>query len=258
MTQSILQFECNDGIEILIDTTTGESFASIRGYARMAGKAESTIRDRISKLSEGAREMGIFEAQIPTGKGFQGARLIREDLICEWLPQDNPSAAKSLLKLGVRVGLHKLAGYEVKTTAIVSQPVPTQIQALLAAVQQMAEMEQRQLEADRRLALAEAQLQEFAEVRATAHAELMALPPASHDIPPESTDMKIRRVVNNYCAATGLQQSEVYRNLYQAHYYRYRRRVETSGKESKLQAFIRLGLIDSLYDLAVELLAKAG
>jgi len=32
----------NDGIEVYIDTNTGESFCSVLGYARMAGLSRST------------------------------------------------------------------------------------------------------------------------------------------------------------------------------------------------------------------------
>jgi hypothetical protein len=41
-----------DGIEIIIDLNTGESFASISGYARMSGKAMSTISERASTTSD--------------------------------------------------------------------------------------------------------------------------------------------------------------------------------------------------------------
>lgn len=120
---------------------------------------------------------------------------------------------------------------------------------MLAQLKMMAQMREQQLDQERRLAQLE-------EVRAIAHKELIALPASSHDIPPESADMKVRRIVNNYCGATGINQSEVYRNLYQQHFYRYRRRVTPLERETKIQAFVRLGLIDSLYDLAVELFAQ--
>ena len=137
------------------------------------------------------------------------------------------------------------------------QPQLTQIQILAAAAAQLATLEQKQIESDRRIAATEQQLKEWNSIRAIAHADLIALPPSSQDIPQESTDMKIRRVVNNYCAATGMQQGEVFRNLYQQFYYRFRRRVTPAEKESKLQAFIRLGLIDALYELAIELFSQA-
>ncbi|MFP4132551.1 MAG: hypothetical protein ACLFTJ_00280 [Halothece sp.] len=42
------QFNNNEGIELYIDMETGASFASQRGYARMAGVPESTLRGRLS------------------------------------------------------------------------------------------------------------------------------------------------------------------------------------------------------------------
>jgi hypothetical protein len=110
---SIVQFDGENGIEILIDTSTGESFCSVRGYARMADKAVSTISERL----KGVRIEDEKMAETSTPGGLQGVRLITENNIVEWLPKDNPTAASALLRLGVRMGLHKMAGYEVSTTA---------------------------------------------------------------------------------------------------------------------------------------------
>lgn len=121
MTSQIVRFDGQDGIEILIDTTTGESFCSARGYARMSGKSKGTIYDRLKGGRFEEREM----VEIPTSGGVQRGRLITEDMIVEWLPKDNPTAATALLKLGVRMGLHKMAGYEVSSTAVQSQQRPT-------------------------------------------------------------------------------------------------------------------------------------
>lgn len=40
----------NDGIEIYVDQETGESFASVSGYARMSGKAPQRISDRLKTI----------------------------------------------------------------------------------------------------------------------------------------------------------------------------------------------------------------
>lgn len=119
---SIVSYERfdKDGIEMVINTQTGEGFATKRGYARMSGKDESTIRKRL-KVSD--LEV-VKDAQILTAGGMQGADLITEDMIAEWLPKDNPAMATQLLKLGVRVFLHKMAGFEVKSEAVVSVPQP--------------------------------------------------------------------------------------------------------------------------------------
>jgi hypothetical protein len=125
MTKNSLARFDNDGIELIINTVTGESFASVSGYARLSGKAKSTISGRFGKV-------GLSEAQIETTTG----RLIPEDLIIKWLPKDNPEMASQLMRLGVRVYLHKLAGFDVSTTATPStvNTPKTYIEALKALI----------------------------------------------------------------------------------------------------------------------------
>lgn len=113
---SLTRFD-NDGIEIIIETATGESFASVKGYARMSGKAQSTISERF----KGVREDEVKTAEIPTPGGLQAVRLIPEDLIVQWLPKDNPEMASKMMKLGVRMFNHKLAGYSLSSTAVQHQ-----------------------------------------------------------------------------------------------------------------------------------------
>lgn len=110
---SLQRFD-KDGIELIIDTQTGESFASISGYARMSGKAQSTISGRLATH----RNEALKTAEILTTTGLKTVRLISEDLICKWLPKDNPELASQVLKLGVRLFLHALAGFRVKSEAI--------------------------------------------------------------------------------------------------------------------------------------------
>jgi hypothetical protein len=76
----------------------------------MANKDRSVIQKRCS----GCAKNEIKQAEIQTEGGLQGCALITEDLICEWLPKDNPFVATQLLKLGIRMFLYNLAGYEVK------------------------------------------------------------------------------------------------------------------------------------------------
>ena len=83
-----------DGLELVINTRTGEAYASIRGYARMSGKAESTIRKRL----QGAHLPALEMAEIHTPGGLQGAHLIPEDLISEWIVTDNLELAKAMLR----------------------------------------------------------------------------------------------------------------------------------------------------------------
>jgi|GEM_PF-3526038 len=101
------------GIEILINSQTGESFASISGYARMSGKDKSTISRRCTVAFK-----TFLKAQIQTTTGLKTVVLISEDTIIDWIIDDNPALAKRLLKAGVRVFLHELAGYRVTSTAV--------------------------------------------------------------------------------------------------------------------------------------------
>jgi hypothetical protein len=134
------RYDGENGVEILIDSATGESFCSVKGYARMAGKAPSTIRERlgyVTEVSQGGREEAVKTAEILTAGGLQAHVLITEDQIVQWLPNDNPAAASALLKLGVRMGLHRMAGYSISSTATtqaqpIVNPLDAQIQRALA------------------------------------------------------------------------------------------------------------------------------
>lgn len=128
-----LQTFNKDGLELIINTETGESFASVSGYARISGKGQSTISERIVKHK-------VIEAQIHTKTGFKTVRLISEDLIVAWLPKDNPEMATKMMKAGVRMFLHTLAGYEVKSTAIEPK---SQAELILMYAQELVKQEKR-------------------------------------------------------------------------------------------------------------------
>ena len=131
---SLTSFKSSDGIEIFVDFTTNETFASISGYARMSGKSQSTISERVQKVH---RKDLLKDAEILTPKGIKIHRLLTEDLITDWLPIDNPEITKKFLKLGIRSFLHKLAGYtpnEVKEADQIALVLPSQEAALLAEI----------------------------------------------------------------------------------------------------------------------------
>ena len=86
-TMSILKRFEQDGLEILIDTNSGESFASVKGYARMSGKDKSTISRRLQGVALGSPKT----AQILTEGGGQGIRTIPEHIYLDWLIRDNPT-----------------------------------------------------------------------------------------------------------------------------------------------------------------------
>jgi hypothetical protein len=136
-----LQAFSQDGIEIYIDTTTGEAFCSISGYARMVGKALSTVSERF----KGVRFGDLKTAEVLTTGGLQGVRLIPAKLAFKWSLKDNPDLAEKMGEAGATVFLHKLAGYEVTSSAIAKTPL-TYIEALEAHLKSVKEAELLKLE----------------------------------------------------------------------------------------------------------------
>jgi DNA repair exonuclease SbcCD ATPase subunit len=136
MTNSSLQRFDQGGIELIINTETGESFASISGYARMSGKIPSTISRRLTMM--GLREKGLEQAQIETASGLRTVALIPENLICQWLIKDNHELALKVMQLGVRLFLHTIAGFQVKSDAIeTNKQLENQIAELTAKIDKL-------------------------------------------------------------------------------------------------------------------------
>ncbi len=111
-----------DGLELVIDTQTGEAFASIRATARIVDKNKSSIHDYVNGKLQGVRQMTLKNAEVQTPGGIQGVRLLSEEQIVEVVTKYKPELLAKFAKLGVRVFLHQLAGYEVKSTAIEVKP----------------------------------------------------------------------------------------------------------------------------------------
>ena len=138
MTNSSLQRFDHDGIELIIDTQTGESFATVRGYARMSGKIPSTISRRLTMSGKVLRRECLDQTQIETAGGLQGVALIPEDLICQWLIKDNHELALKVMQLGVRLFLHTIAGFQVKSDAIeTNRQLESQIAKLTAKIDEL-------------------------------------------------------------------------------------------------------------------------
>ena len=137
----IQQFRTEDGIELYIDINTGYSFASQRGYARMVGMPESTLRGRLKNfdtidLTERespetldtseeltARDCAIVKLKITDEKGQKRkVNLLTEKWISQNLKNDNPDLLEKMSQLGVRATLHQWAGFEVKTVSPNNKP----------------------------------------------------------------------------------------------------------------------------------------
>ena len=118
---NLARFE-QDGLELVIDTTSGEAFASISAVARMTGKSKSTIHDYVNGQLETVREMTLLEAQLLTTTGFKTVRLLNETQILEVVNKYKPDLLIKFAQAGLRTFLHQLAGYQVSSSAVVPEP----------------------------------------------------------------------------------------------------------------------------------------
>lgn len=123
---NLTRFE-NDGIELIIDTQTGEAFATQSGYSRMSGLTVRGVGKRLEKLVNSGL---IKNAEINTGYGLKVVNLIPADLVYDWMCEDNFRLAKVMGKTGATVYMHQLAGFKVSSTATqitVVEPKPLQL-----------------------------------------------------------------------------------------------------------------------------------
>ena len=110
------------GLEIVVNTDTGEAFCTQAAYCRMSGKAVSTISERMTSL----RNSEVQSAEILTNAGLRSVRLIPAKLAFRWAIKDNPQLAESMGECGATVYFHQMAGYKVSSTAVESQPIVSQ------------------------------------------------------------------------------------------------------------------------------------
>lgn len=141
---SNLQRYNSDDIELVIDNTTGEAFATERGYALMSGLSQQAVNKRTRKPDN---QTIVKKAETLTTQGLRTNNLIPADTVFLWLMKDNPELAVKMGQVGATIYLHQLAGYKVNSTAI-EKPldhVSTLKQLLGAAEQMLAVREQGQL-----------------------------------------------------------------------------------------------------------------
>jgi hypothetical protein len=117
-----------DGLELVINTGTGEAFASASAIARMVSTAERKVQAQeikryASAQFEGDTNLYSFDTQINTAGGLQGCTLFSEKAIREVAKKFNVDLLDKFADVGIRMFLHQLAGYKVQST-VIAQPVP--------------------------------------------------------------------------------------------------------------------------------------
>jgi phage antirepressor YoqD-like protein len=127
---NLIRFD-RDGLELVINESTGECFAGIRATARMCGVEHTTI----SRFAGGAG-WKPERAEIQTNGGVQGgARLLNEEQIHQCLAKYNPALLLQCSGAGLRVYLHRLAGYEVHMKPASQLPTPKELAYMLIAAE---------------------------------------------------------------------------------------------------------------------------
>jgi hypothetical protein len=100
----------NNGLDLLIDKTTGECYASISAVARMCNRQIQTIANFIHGNLKHSQKMDLIEYQTLTSTGLKTVKLLSENQILEVALKYNPELTRTLMKAGLRVYLHQLAG----------------------------------------------------------------------------------------------------------------------------------------------------
>jgi hypothetical protein len=108
---NLVPFNNNDGLELVVDTNTGETFASIRAVARMTDKDDKTIRNYVSGRIKGADKMELKTTEIQTPGGLQAADLLNEKQIVKVIKRYKPALLEAFAEAGIRVFLQQLVGY---------------------------------------------------------------------------------------------------------------------------------------------------
>jgi phage antirepressor YoqD-like protein len=119
-----------DGLELVINESTGECFASQSATARMCNKGESTIRAFVQ-----SQKWILENARTEAQSGGKESQLLSEDQIGDCLAKYNPSLLAQCRKAGLRVYLHRLAGYEVHMKPASQLPTPKELAYMLIAAE---------------------------------------------------------------------------------------------------------------------------
>lgn len=98
-----------EGIEVVVDQNTGETFASISGTARMCNVNESSIRLFIKTSGE----ILIKSTEVITAEGkLRRGSLLNEEQILKCIAKYNTELLLKFAQLGLRKFLHTSVGYK--------------------------------------------------------------------------------------------------------------------------------------------------
>lgn len=110
-----LVFYDNDDLEMIVDKSTGEVFASQSAIARMICRPrDGGFRNFMARFSS-------IMAEIPTGSGIRHGQIYDESAIYEVFAKYKPELLIQCAKVGIRVYLYRLGGIVLQTENKVSK-----------------------------------------------------------------------------------------------------------------------------------------
>ena len=121
-TLQLTRYDGEGGIEILINSITGESFLTADSYAKFSGVDKTIINSRLKSLS---------------------ITLICEDLIAGWIQADNPNLAKKLFAGAIK-SFGSESGISACKSISTSDSASLEVQESIKSVQESLGMVSRQ------------------------------------------------------------------------------------------------------------------
>lgn len=234
MQNIIKNFDFNGHDVRIITSEDGHIYFVAKDVCEVLGytKASSTI------VQTHCEPKGVTEMVIPSNGGEQKQFVINEGNLYRLVLKSRKKEAsvfESWVCDEVLPSIRKTGRYESKPLSPAEQ--------LLANAQLLVDLERKQNEMDDRLKAIE-------ETRNEATKALLEAERSTDEVPEETTRVKIRRIINQYCNAKNADHRSVWHVIYDRLYYRYgvnlRAIVKKKG-EATLDVAERLGHLDKIY-----------
>lgn len=205
----------------------------------------SNSRDAIAKH---CKKEGVAICDTPTESGIQQMTIINEGNLYRLVLKSKKKEAEkfeSWVCDEVLPTIRKTGKYDATQPKVMSieELIIAQAQSMIDAKKDIAEVKQEVLEVKSKLAQIE-------ESRNVATQELLLAERSKESLPEETTRVKIRRLVNQYCNAKNADQKSVWYVVYDRLYYRYGislRSIVKKNNENMLDVAERLGHLDKIF-----------
>jgi prophage antirepressor-like protein len=244
MQQLIKNFDFNGhGVRVITNEENQVFFVAkdvcdVLGYT----KASSTVIQTHCKLE------GVTKMVIPSDGGNQEQFIINEGNLYRLVLKSKKKEAEkfeSWVCDEVLPAIRKTGKYDAIQPKVMSieELIIAQAQSMIDAKKDIAEVKQEVLEVKSKLAQIE-------ESRNLATQELLLAERSKESLPEETTRVKIRRLVNQYCNAKNADQRSVWYVVYDRLYYRYGislRSIVKKNNENMLDVAERLGHLDKIF-----------